>query len=117
MKWVICKLIRGYQLLISPLLRAVGGSGVGCRFEPSCSAYFLEAVRRHGAWRGSVLGFKRLGRCHPWGGSGLDPVPPADGQSSSTTPAEDSPKESPKEFSQEPPPAAHMAGVCHCLLH
>ncbi|MEE9251149.1 MAG: membrane protein insertion efficiency factor YidD [Alphaproteobacteria bacterium] len=62
-------LIRGYQLLISPLL------GPGCRFAPSCSQYALEAVRRFGAVRGAWLALGRLLRCHPWGGSGFNPVP------------------------------------------
>ncbi len=62
-------LIRGYQLLISPLL------GPSCRFRPSCSQYALEAVRRFGAARGACLALKRLVRCHPWGGSGFDPLP------------------------------------------
>jgi uncharacterized protein len=47
-----------------------------CRFHPSCSAYALEALERHGAVRGLWLALRRLGRCHPWGGGGLDPVPP-----------------------------------------
>jgi hypothetical protein len=47
-----------------------------CRFHPSCSAYALEALERHGAVRGLWLAVRRLGRCHPWGGGGLDPVPP-----------------------------------------
>jgi putative membrane protein insertion efficiency factor len=46
-----------------------------CRFEPSCSAYALDALRLHGAARGSWLAVRRIGRCHPWGGSGFDPVP------------------------------------------
>lgn len=66
--------IRAYQHLISPLLSAMGGAGSGCRFEPSCSRYFLEACELHGVWRGSWMGFKRIGRCHPWGGHGFDPV-------------------------------------------
>jgi putative membrane protein insertion efficiency factor len=47
-----------------------------CRFHPSCSAYALEALAEHGAMRGSWLAIRRVGRCHPWGGGGLDPVPP-----------------------------------------
>ncbi len=63
-------LIGAYQLLISPLLLP------SCRFEPSCSHYAQEAIAEHGARRGIVLTLKRLARCHPWGGSGYDPVPP-----------------------------------------
>jgi putative membrane protein insertion efficiency factor len=70
-------LIRGYQFLISPVLTLIVGPGCGCRFEPTCSQYLLEAVETHGALRGGWLGLRRLGRCHPWGGSGFDPVPSA----------------------------------------
>ena len=62
-------LVRGYQLLISPLLPP------SCRFEPSCSSYAMEALERHGALRGVWLAVRRIVRCHPWGGSGYDPVP------------------------------------------
>jgi len=68
-------LIRGYQLLISPVLSFLGGPGSGCRFQPTCSAYFLEALGKHGLFRGGWLGMCRLCRCHPWGGHGHDPVP------------------------------------------
>ncbi len=68
--------IRGYQLFISPVLSFLGGPGLGCRFQPTCSAYLLEAVTVHGVIRGTWLGLRRLGRCHPWGGQGNDPVPP-----------------------------------------
>jgi uncharacterized protein len=60
-------LVRGYQLLVSPLL------GRHCRFEPSCSAYFIGAVRKHGAVRGAWRGIRRIGRCHPWNPGGYDP--------------------------------------------
>jgi putative membrane protein insertion efficiency factor len=46
-----------------------------CRYDPSCSAYAIGALERYGAWRGGLLAAKRLLRCHPWGGSGYDPVP------------------------------------------
>lgn len=62
-------LIRGYQLLISPWL------GSRCRFHPSCSQYAIEALRRHGLIRGSLLAVRRIGRCHPWHPGGYDPVP------------------------------------------
>ena len=71
-------LIRGYQWFISPMLDWLsGGPGRGCRFEPTCSHYFLQAAETHGVLHGSWLGLKRLARCHPWGGHGFDPVPPA----------------------------------------
>jgi uncharacterized protein len=62
--------ITGYRRFISPLL------GPHCRFAPSCSAYALEAVRRHGGLRGSWLAVRRIGRCHPFHPGGYDPVPP-----------------------------------------
>ena len=71
--------IRGYQLLISPVLSLFFGPNAGCRFEPTCSQYFLEAVEEHGALRGSWLGVRRILRCHPWGGQGIDPVPVKNG--------------------------------------
>ncbi len=61
--------IRLYQLVISPAL------GPRCRYLPTCSDYAMEAVERHGPLTGTWLTVKRLARCHPWGGSGLDPVP------------------------------------------
>ena len=63
-------LIRAYQLCISPWL------GANCRFEPSCSAYGIAALRGHGLLRGSWLTIRRLLRCHPFAQSGHDPVPP-----------------------------------------
>ncbi|MGO8885242.1 MAG: membrane protein insertion efficiency factor YidD [Streptosporangiaceae bacterium] len=68
---LLAVLIVGYQRFISPLL------GPHCRFYPSCSAYALEAVRVHGAVRGTWLAARRLSRCHPFHPGGLDPVPPA----------------------------------------
>lgn len=62
-------LIRAYQLLLSPFLPA------SCRYYPSCSAYGAEAIARHGALAGLWLTLRRILRCHPWGGMGLDPVP------------------------------------------
>ena len=62
-------LIRAYQVVLAPFL---GGS---CRFLPSCSAYAIEAIEKHGAARGSLLTLRRLSRCHPLGGAGVDPVP------------------------------------------
>src|SRR6266567_2932984 len=67
--------IRIYHCTLSPLLSLLCGPGSGCRFNPTCSVYFLEAIETHGVARGSWLGLKRLGRCQPWGGAGYDPVP------------------------------------------
>ena len=68
-KTLIC-LVKAYRLLISPSL------GSNCRFEPSCSAYAIEALDRHGAATGSYLTLRRVARCHPWCDGGHDPVPP-----------------------------------------
>ena len=64
--------IRGYRMLLSPWV------GHACRFQPSCSAYALEALEIHGAVRGSWLALRRIARCQPWGGSGIDNVPRPD---------------------------------------
>lgn len=69
MSWLIVALLRVYQRVISPLL------GPSCRYYPSCSAYALTAVQRHGALKGSWLAARRLGRCHPWTDGGVDLVP------------------------------------------
>ncbi len=74
---VIRLVIRFYQRILNPMLKYTAGPGVGCRFSPSCSNYFLQAVELHGPFRGSWHGICRIFRCHPWGGSGYDPVPPA----------------------------------------
>ena len=62
-------LIRLYQILLSPLLPNA------CRFSPTCSVYAAEALQKHGLLKGGWLAVKRIGRCHPWGGEGHDPVP------------------------------------------
>lgn len=67
---VLMGLVMAYRLLISPSL------GSNCRFEPSCSAYSLQALGQHGAAKGSYLTLRRIGRCHPWCDGGHDPVPP-----------------------------------------
>ncbi|MFL2486653.1 MAG: membrane protein insertion efficiency factor YidD [Gammaproteobacteria bacterium] len=61
--------IKIYQILISPLL------GPSCRFTPTCSQYTIEAIQKYGPFKGGWLGFRRILRCHPWGGCGHDPVP------------------------------------------
>lgn len=66
---LLCLPIRFYQLCISPL------TPPSCRYTPTCSAYAIEALRKHGPLRGSWLALRRILRCHPWGGSGYDPVP------------------------------------------
>ena len=67
--WPLLWLVWLYRYGLSPLL------GANCRYQPTCSAYAEEAIRTYGAFRGGWLTLKRLGRCHPWGGSGYDPVP------------------------------------------
>lgn len=69
MKRILTGAVTAYQYLLRPLL------GANCRFYPSCSDYFREAVERHGAVRGSWLGTRRLLRCHPWHPGGVDLVP------------------------------------------
>lgn len=81
MKTLLVWLLRGYQLLLSPLL------GQKCRFYPTCSNYAIQALRVHGAARGSLLAARRVCRCHPWNPGGVDFVPPASDR-------------------QQPPPAA-----------
>ncbi|MEO6524666.1 MAG: membrane protein insertion efficiency factor YidD [Mucilaginibacter sp.] len=62
-------LIKIYQLILSPLL------GAQCRYTPTCSQYGVEAIKKHGAFKGGWLTLKRIARCNPWGGHGHDPVP------------------------------------------
>ncbi|MCK9523260.1 MAG: membrane protein insertion efficiency factor YidD [Proteobacteria bacterium] len=74
MKHLCIALIRFYQAAISPWL------GANCRYVPSCSAYTLTCIERFGALRGTWLGLRRILRCHPFGGQGHDPPPPAFGK-------------------------------------
>lgn len=69
MSRIVLALIRFYQLAISPWLLP------RCRYQPTCSQYAIEAVQKHGALKGGWLALRRIGRCHPWGSSGYDPVP------------------------------------------
>ena len=62
-------LIRGYQLILSPML------GSNCRFMPTCSEYALESLKTYGLIKGTFLTIKRIGKCHPWGSNGYDPIP------------------------------------------
>ncbi|WP_121063751.1 membrane protein insertion efficiency factor YidD [Chachezhania antarctica] len=66
---VIALPVRAYRLILSPWV------GHHCRFQPTCSEYALNALEQHGALRGTWLAARRIGRCHPWGQSGYDPVP------------------------------------------
>ena len=65
---LVLSILRIYKRWISPMLPSA------CRFHPTCSEYMMEAIERHGAWRGVGLGLKRLGRCHPFHQGGFDPV-------------------------------------------
>lgn len=68
-RWLFIALVRFYQGALSPFLPPT------CRFQPTCSQYAVEALSNHGPWKGGWLALKRIGRCHPWGGHGYDPVP------------------------------------------
>jgi putative membrane protein insertion efficiency factor len=77
MKAVVLVFLRFYRRVLSPLKNIITfGHGV-CRYHPTCSAYAVEAVEVHGVFKGLMLAVRRLFRCHPWGGSGFDPVPPS----------------------------------------
>ena len=67
---VLSLAVHAYRYTLSPIIGPV------CRYEPTCSAYALDALREHGALRGAWLAVRRIASCHPWGGSGYDPVPP-----------------------------------------
>jgi len=69
MKRVLIAIVRGYKKYISPLLPP------SCRFTPTCSEYAMEALQKHGAWKGSLLAIWRILRCNPFGKGGYDPVP------------------------------------------
>ena len=69
--WILALPIKGYRLIFSPWV------GRSCRFDPTCSAYALIALERHGALKGSWLAVRRILRCHPWGAHGVDDVPDA----------------------------------------
>jgi putative membrane protein insertion efficiency factor len=69
-KALLIAMVRVYRRVLSPILPPA------CRFTPTCSTYAIEALSRHGAWRGTWLSVRRLCRCHPFGGHGYDPVPP-----------------------------------------
>lgn len=69
LSYILIAIVKFYKSFISPLTPAT------CRYTPSCSTYTLEAIRVHGPFKGFWLGLKRISSCHPWGGSGYDPVP------------------------------------------
>ena len=73
---ILVFIVRLYRLTLSPAKTFVFGETGRCRYTPSCSAYALEAVQAHGALVGGWLALKRIGRCHPFGSCGHDPVPP-----------------------------------------
>ena len=67
--YIFLLIIRAYKTLISPILPP------SCRYYPTCSDYGVEAIKKHGPFKGGWLAIKRIARCHPWGGHGYDPVP------------------------------------------
>lgn len=69
--YIVSLPVRAYRLIFSPWV------GMNCRYTPTCSAYAMEALETHGAFKGAWLAARRIGRCHPWGGMGVDDVPPA----------------------------------------
>lgn len=69
LSWILLLPIHFYRKVISPLLPP------SCRYTPSCSTYAVEAIKKHGPVKGLILAIRRILRCHPWGGSGYDPVP------------------------------------------
>lgn len=79
MSRLLVLLVRAYQLLLSPMMAP------SCRFYPTCSSYAIDALRTHGAVRGSLLAARRVCKCHPWNEGGVDLVPPARDKHSSST--------------------------------
>ena len=105
MSWLshlLVALLRVYKAGLSPLLPAA------CRFHPSCSVYAMGAIAVHGPFKGSALAARRLARCHPFGGHGLDPVPPRDGRPAAEVLATAAPSLARR--LQEPPPP-HLAAL------
>ncbi len=76
--YILALPVRAYRLVLSPYV------GNGCRYQPTCSVYALDALQRHGALKGGGLAIGRVCRCHPWGGHGYDPVPGADPEHDAT---------------------------------
>jgi putative membrane protein insertion efficiency factor len=74
-RYIAIALVRLYQIVFTPLKGMLFGAASCCRFSPTCSSYAIEALRAHGLFRGGLFTARRLLRCHPWGGSGYDPVP------------------------------------------
>jgi len=75
MKWVTIKLIQFYQLFLSPLKYVLFGPNAGCRYQPTCSNYAVQCFQEMPFWKAFYYSVRRILRCHPWGGSGYDPVP------------------------------------------
>ena len=74
--FILIRFIKAYQLFISPVWHVLApGVPGGCRYLPTCSEYGVQAIDKYGPFKGSWLAFKRIMRCHPWGGHGFDPVP------------------------------------------
>lgn len=77
MKFLILFLIKIYKrtsFFTDFIFKTLGTQAASCRFTPTCSDYFYQSVEKYGALQGSIMGFKRISKCHPWGGSGYDPV-------------------------------------------